>query len=107
MEHLTPLELRPFLEKNPDALVVDVREAWEHELVNIPGARLIPLKTLPEKAADELPRHEQPVVLHCHHGMRSLRACEFLETQGYTRLYNLSGGIARYAAEVDPALPQY
>ena len=107
MEHLTPLELKPFLQQNPDAVVIDVRESWEHDLVRLPGARLLPLKTLPAKASEVLPDRAQAVVLHCHHGMRSMRACEFLESQGYTRLYNLTGGIAQYAAEVDPSLPQY
>ena len=55
---------------------------------------------------DELPR-DRDIVVVCHHGMRSWQVAEFLAGAGFTRLYNLSGGMAAWSAEVDPQTPQY
>jgi rhodanese-related sulfurtransferase len=43
----------------------------------------------------------------CHHGMRSEGVAEFLRENGFTLIANLEGGIAAWAAEVDPSVPQY
>ena len=56
-----------------------------------------------ERLFNELP-HDRDIVLLCHHGMRSLQVANFLHSKGLSRLYNLSGGIAAWAADVDPAM---
>jgi len=43
----------------------------------------------------------------CHHGMRSAAAANLMARAGYSRVYNLSGGIDRWAREVDPKVPTY
>lgn len=85
--------------------IIDVRELWEWEQVRIEGARHIPLGDVTAAAAS-LDRHAE-VVLVCHHGMRSLAAARYLAQCGFERVWNLTGGIDRYAAEVDPSLPRY
>lgn len=86
-------------------LLIDVREPWEWELVRLDGAVHVPLATFAQAAAT-LDRSAE-IVLYCHHGMRSLAAGNYLSQLGFRRLWNLSGGIERYALEVDPALPRY
>jgi len=85
--------------------IIDVRELWEWEQVRIEGAQHIPLGDVTAAAAS-LDRHAE-VVLVCHHGMRSLAAARYLAQCGFERVWNLTGGIDRYAAEVDPSLPRY
>jgi rhodanese-related sulfurtransferase len=81
-----------------------VREPHEHAYARIPGARLIPLATLPRVVA-ELPR-DASIVVYCHHGVRSAHAVEFLRAAGITAR-NLTGGIDRWSVEVDPSVPRY
>jgi rhodanese-related sulfurtransferase len=69
--------------------LVDVRQPSEYETVRIPGAQLIPLDELPERA-DEIPT-DQRVYLICATGSRSGRAAEFLNAQGYDTV-NVVGG---------------
>jgi rhodanese-related sulfurtransferase len=86
-------------------LVLDVREPWEHEVCNIAGSRLLPMQDIPARVK-ELPTDTDIVVL-CHHGMRSLQVAQFLKQSGLERVSNLSGGIAAWAAQVDPDMSQY
>lgn len=86
-------------------LLVDVREPWEHETAAISGDVLVPMNELPVRLA-EIPT-DRDVVLYCHHGVRSFQVAVFLRQQGYTRVRSLHGGIARWAAEIDPGVPHY
>jgi rhodanese-related sulfurtransferase len=89
----------------PAPVVIDVREPWEYAHCHIEGSQLIPLQTVPARAA-EIPR-DRDLVLVCHHGNRSQRVAQWLEQAGYTRLFNLRGGVEAWATDVDPAMPRY
>jgi rhodanese-related sulfurtransferase len=43
----------------------------------------------------------------CHHGIRSMQIVGFLLSNNYTNIQNLTGGIDKYAIEIDSALPRY
>lgn len=76
-----------------DALVVDVREADEFAAGHVPEAKNIPVSKLAERIG-ELDKHkDKPLVVCCASGMRSNKACAELQKAGFSRLYNLSGGI--------------
>jgi adenylyltransferase/sulfurtransferase len=92
-------------ERGEDFMLVDVREPHEYEIARIPGSTLIPLNSLPERLAELDSSRE--IVLHCHHGQRSMRALEFLRQSGYRKLKNLRGGIDSWSREVDPSVPRY
>jgi rhodanese-related sulfurtransferase len=47
------------------------------------------------------------VVVHCHHGPRSTRACALLREHGFERVENLAGGIDAWSLTVDPSVPRY
>ena len=104
-DEITARELAARLERGEDLVIVDVREPHEFEIAHLPGAELIPLRSVPERLG-EIPR-ERDVVLQCHHGIRSLTALEFLRGEGYTRVCSLAGGIDAWSLEVDPSLPRY
>ena len=77
--------------RDDGAVLVDVREPWEHEEARIPGAILIPLGEIPERIA-EIPA-DRDVYLHCRLGGRSARATAFLVENGRPRARNVAGGI--------------
>lgn len=107
IEQLRADELQSWLADSARAkpLVLDVREPWEHEVCAIPDSRLLPMQEVPARW-QELPA-EADIVVVCHHGMRSLQVAQFLHQSGRTRVYNLSGGIAAWAEQVDPDMPRY
>lgn len=89
----------------PSPVVVDVREPWEFAHCRIDGAISVPLSQLPARIAELPPEHD--VILVCHHGSRSQQAAVFLARNGFSRVYNLRGGVEAWAIEVDPAMPRY
>jgi rhodanese-related sulfurtransferase len=101
---ITPRELSTLL-TNDDLVVLDVREPYEWSYARIPGARLMPLGTIPDAAAS-LDR-DADIIVYCHHGARSADAGHTLLAAGFRRVRNLVGGIDRWSREVDPAVPRY
>jgi rhodanese-related sulfurtransferase len=91
--------------KNKYAVFLDVREHSELAICRIDGALHIPMSEVPERH-EALPR-DAPLVVLCHHGMRSLNVVQYLETKGFQNAINLAGGIHAWAVEVDPEMKQY
>lgn len=85
--------------------IVDVREPHELEIAKYPKVRAIPLGQLAEHIA-ELPR-DRDLVLACRTGVRSAKAVQQLQAAGFTRVWNLVGGIHRWIDDVDPSQPKY
>jgi adenylyltransferase/sulfurtransferase len=102
---LTPPELAQKIQRGDDFDLLDVRENHEWDLGHIPGARHVPLATLPE-VIETLDR-EREIVVYCKSGGRSARAKGFLERSGFGKARNLLGGILRWSDEVDPSVPRY
>lgn len=107
MQTLTPEQLSSWLSdaQRPSPRLLDVREPWEFEICHIPGSQLVPMGTVPAQL--EQLAADQPWVVICHHGARSAQVVHFLMHQGFSEVYNLSGGVAAWAASVDPAMAQY
>jgi rhodanese-related sulfurtransferase len=98
-------ELKETLDSVAPPLLVDVREPWENERCAIPGAKLIPMRQVPEELA-ALKEETRDIVVHCHHGGRSMRVVMWLRSQGVSAR-NLTGGIDQWAAEIDPSVARY
>ncbi|OZA22041.1 MAG: sulfurtransferase [Hydrogenophilales bacterium 17-64-11] len=105
MRQLRPAELAAHLRAGHAPVLLDVREPWEWNLCHLPDAILIPMHELPARL-QELDKDAETVVI-CHHGVRSYHAARYLETLGFGDVVNLSGGVAAWADEVDPAMPRY
>jgi rhodanese-related sulfurtransferase len=104
IREITATELQQLLsDENPPTLI-DVREDGEAAICAIDGSTLIPMSELPQRL-QEIPR-DRPVALYCHHGMRSMMAGQWLARNGYDAL-SLSGGIDRWAVEVEPGMARY
>lgn len=91
---------------NPPRLL-DVREPEESDFCSLPNSVLIPLGQIPARTEELAQWKGEPIVVYCHHGIRSLHAIHFLQHAGFTDLRNLTGGIDAYAREADPTVPRY
>lgn len=99
-------ELKALLDGGAKVCLVDVREPWEHALAALPSSMLIPLGELGERACEVRPEEGSPVVVYCHHGVRSLHAAALLAEAGIDAA-SLAGGIDRWSREIDPKTPRY
>ena len=104
IETIDATRLKEKRDANEDFILLDVRSQEEFQLVNIGGTH-IPLQDLPERFS-ELPE-QTPIVILCHHGVRSEQAASFLVTKGFKEVSHLEGGLDSWAIEVEPELLRY
>ncbi len=104
---ITPLALKARLDQGDDLLIVDVREAHEWDISNLEslGAILIPQGQIVARMSELDTARE--IIVQCRTGARSAAVVSELQNHGYKKLYNLDGGINRWAREVDISLPIY
>ncbi|WP_020498044.1 adenylyltransferase/sulfurtransferase MoeZ [Sciscionella marina] len=104
---ITAKELKAKFDAEEDFALIDVREQHEYEIVNIPGATLIPKdRILSGEALAELPQ-DKPIVLHCKSGGRSAEALAALHKAGFSDAVHVGGGVLSWVREIDPSLPSY
>lgn len=108
MEALQPQTLRAWMTEARSFRLLDVREEAEWQIARLPGAELRPLSQLAAWLPDFLSSApEGPIVVYCHHGVRSARICGLLSAHGVPDVRNLAGGIERWSQEIDPSVPRY
>ena len=102
---IDPMDLARQLEKPNNIELIDVRDPHEWEISRLSGARLLPLDGL----ADSLHTigQERDLVFYCRNGARSAAAVSQLQAAGFTRIWSLAGGIARWSDEVDSKVAKY
>ncbi|MFO0829928.1 MAG: rhodanese-like domain-containing protein [Phycisphaerales bacterium] len=108
---ITPRELRAVRDGAKPPLIVDCRTEQERAICRIEGSLHLPLHEL-ERKLDELrdaieDSNASFVVVHCHHGVRSLRATAVLRAAGMPDVRSLAGGIHLWAIDVQPGMPTY
>ncbi|MDD9937997.1 MAG: Grx4 family monothiol glutaredoxin [Myxococcales bacterium] len=103
VQTLTPAELKAKLDAGEPLELIDVRTEEEYATARIEGGELL------DKAAPRLAdlAKDTPLVFYCHHGMRSAQAAERFLREGFTEVYNLTGGIDRWSQDVDSSVPRY
>jgi monothiol glutaredoxin len=101
---LSAKELSRMLDAPGGVELFDVRPEVERNVAKISRAR--PLDTAGVARLEGLAK-DTPIVFHCHHGMRSRAAAEEAIGHGFTRVYNLEGGIEAWSQEIDPSVPRY
>jgi rhodanese-related sulfurtransferase len=87
-------------------VLLDCREASEVATARIEGSVHIPMREVPARLA-EIGDKSERIVVHCHHGGRSLRVTHFLRQHGFDNVQNMAGGIDAWSLEVDPSVPRY
>lgn len=87
-------------------VILDVRERWETDIGHMKDSHLLPLSRITLEAVSEIIKN-LPVVVICHHGIRSGMVTEWLINQGYTDIFNLEGGINAWSIKIDPSIERY
>ncbi len=100
-------ELKAKMDAGEDFFLVDVREPAEFEIVQIPGARLIPKGDILNGSALAQFPQDKEIILHCKSGVRSAEALAALKAAGFGNSVHVQGGVLAWAAQVDPSLPTY
>ena len=105
---VSPAEVKARLDAGERLFLIDVRQPEEHKLASIAGAELIPMNTVPAVIADlESKADDGPIIVFCHHGMRSLNVVNWLRGQGIESCQSMSGGIDLWSEQIDPTVPRY
>jgi rhodanese-related sulfurtransferase len=87
-------------------LLLDVREPQEFATAKLPGSVLMPMGEVSRRAHQELDP-EQPILVLCHHGVRSMNVTVWLRGQGFEKAQSIAGGIDRWSRELDATIPLY
>lgn len=102
-------EVKKMMDAQKPFKLVDVREWSEFQICKIDGAILIPLGDIQERSLDKLnglqPTDE--IVVHCHHGIRSLKATKALKEQGFANVKSMRGGIEDWSLRIDNSVSRY
>lgn len=95
MQNASPQDFQSAIQKDdPTAILIDVRTPEEHREMRIEGVINMPIDTI-EENIEELKKYNK-IYVHCLHGGRSKRVCEFLDSQFPVNTFNLVGGIDAY-----------
>lgn len=93
MKEITVETLKSRLDAGEKLNIIDVREPDEYAETNM-GAKLVPLGNILSMQVDELEDYkDKELIVHCRSGKRSMQACMFLETMGFSNCVNVVGGI--------------
>jgi sulfur-carrier protein adenylyltransferase/sulfurtransferase len=103
-KEISVAELKARLDMGEKVFILDVREEGEYKFCNLGGYHL-PLRDLPKRVNELDPKQE--IIVMCHSGARSARAVQFLRQAGFSSAKNLTGGIDKWAREIDPGMPRY
>ena len=93
------------LKANDEAIFLDVREPEELAICSIEGALHIPMGEVPARL-EAIPK-DKPLVVFCHHGMRSMQVVQFLEARGFQQSVKMGGGIHAWAVHIYASLATY
>jgi len=104
VKSITASRLKEMLDTEPGLLLVDVRTERERDIASIDAAK--PLDREELARIETLPK-DTPIAFLCHHGVRSRSAAEHFVGQGFSKIYNVEGGIDAWSVKVDPTVPRY
>jgi rhodanese-related sulfurtransferase len=99
--------VKQMLDGGDKFVLLDCREPNEVATARISGSTHIPMREIPARLRELEPHKDGLIVVHCHHGGRSLRVTQFLRQQGFAQVQNLAGGIDAWSLQIDPSVPRY
>lgn len=100
-KHLSPKEFKE-LKDNPDVVLVDMRSTYEHAIGKFKNAVTLDIENfrdMPEKIAELEAYKDKKVITYCTGGIKCEKASAYLLEQGFKDVYQLHGGIIKYAIE--------
>jgi len=99
--------VKQMLDSGEKFVLLDCREPSEVHTARIAGSTHIPMREIPARLAELDPQKNGRIVVHCHHGGRSLRVTQYLRQQGFAQTQNMAGGSEAWSLEIDPKGPRY
>ncbi|MDE2053316.1 MAG: molybdopterin-synthase adenylyltransferase MoeB [Xanthomonadaceae bacterium] len=102
IREITPQEVPQ--RQQAGALLLDVREPYEHATGMAEGAVALPLGEVLQRIAEIAPDRSREILAICAHGPRSLRAAQALQQLGYSSVVSVAGGTARWIEEGLPVV---
>jgi rhodanese-related sulfurtransferase len=104
---VTPRDFRARRDAGERVVLLDCRTDAERATASIDGSIHVPMHELAARL-DALRAHEaDPVVVHCHHGARSLQVTAALRQAGFEDVRSMAGGIHLWSLDIDPSVPVY
>ena len=103
---ITALEVKQRLAAGEVLNLIDIREPEEYQVCRLDGTTQIPMRQISQQL-ERLEETTAPLVLFCHHGVRSLNVVVWLREQGLADCQSMAGGIDAWSREVDPSVPRY
>lgn len=102
---IKPSDAMKLMKKNQDLKIIDVRDEWETKF----GAVTNSLPLTPQLMDTILTEWDKqtPILVYCHFGVRGMDFATFLTDRGFTKVYNLSGGIDAWSDQIDRSIPKY
>jgi rhodanese-related sulfurtransferase len=103
---VTPRQVKAMLDADADFVLLDCRTAGERATAKIEKTIFLSLQELPSKMGDLELFADEPIIIHCHHGRRSMQMAHVLRGQGYN-VKSMAGGIDLWSIDIDPSVPRY
>ena len=94
-------------ESGQEFVLLDVREEDEYAIAKIAGSMLLPMSQLRDRVAELEEHRDRLIVVHCHHGGRSMQVTQALRSHGFEKVQNMAGGIDQWSEQIDPSVPRY
>ena len=110
---ITVDELKARLDAGEALTVLDVRETWEVEMASLghKSVLVLPMSLLAQQRENAFPPElrdpETPIVVMCHHGVRSADVTRWMLYSGWKNVASLRGGIDEYAHRIDASVGLY
>lgn len=104
---ITPRDFKARRDAGERMVLLDVRTSAERATACIAGSVHLPLSEVEGRSEELRPHEDDLIVIHCHHGVRSLRAAASLRRLGFDRVVSMAGGIHLWSMDVDHTVPIY
>lgn len=104
---VTPRQVKAMRDAGEDCVLIDCRTPGEFEVAKIEGAMLVPLQEVAARVEELKPLAARKLIVHCHHGVRSLQMTHFLRRAGFADVHSMAGGIDLWAIDIEPGMARY
>ena len=100
-------EVKSKFDSGESFVLLDCRELDEYQTAHIPQATFLPMSEIQSRIAELNAHRESNLVVHCHHGGRSLKVAAWLRQQGFQKAQSMRGGIDQWSTDIDRTIPRY
>lgn len=100
-------ETKRLKDSGAEFVFIDCREEYEYDTCRIDGSILIPIGEISDRYSELEEFRGKRIVVHCHHGGRSLQVVNWLRNHGFDLAKNMTGGIEAWSRLIDSEVPRY